>query len=104
MHQKPEILHWLEKYRIGNLPSDDELPAVLLAKGEPDKEPGRFLEGLPVYTMEDVSKHQNASTGIWISYKSGVYDITDFIKSHPGNFKIRFLFRKLQFFVLFRRK
>lgn len=48
------------------------------------REPGSFVEGLPVYSSDDVAKHCNESTGVWISYKSGVYDITPFIKIHPG--------------------
>ncbi|XP_057377308.1 sulfite oxidase-like [Daphnia carinata] len=48
------------------------------------REPGSFVDGLPVYTSDDVAKHRDESTGIWISYKSGVYDITPFIKIHPG--------------------
>uniref|UniRef100_A0A0N8E9T1 Sulfite oxidase n=2 Tax=Daphnia magna TaxID=35525 RepID=A0A0N8E9T1_9CRUS len=52
------------------------------------REPGSFVEGLPVYSSDDVAKHCNESTGVWISYKSGVYDITPFIKIHPGGNKI----------------
>ena len=40
--------------------------------------------GMPVFTSEDVAKHADPSTGIWISYKNGVYDITKFVKIHPG--------------------
>ncbi len=39
---------------------------------------------MPVYTSEEVAKHQDESTGIWISYKNGVYDITKFVQMHPG--------------------
>lgn len=53
-------------------------------------EPGSFVEGLPVYSSDDVAKHCNESTGIWISYKSGVYDITRFIKMHPGTLLKKF--------------
>lgn len=38
-----------------------------------------------MYNSEDVAKHQDEKTGIWISYKNGVYDITSFVKRHPGN-------------------
>lgn len=48
------------------------------------KEPGSYVEGLPVYTSDEVAKHQDEKTGIWVSYKSGVYDITKFVKKHPG--------------------
>jgi len=38
----------------------------------------------PTYKREDVAKHTTKETGIWVSYKDGVYDITDFIANHPG--------------------
>jgi len=49
---------------------------------------GSFIEGLPVYTSDDVAKHQDEKSGIWISYKNGVYDITSFANNHPGGTKI----------------
>ena len=50
----------------------------------PEREPGSYVDGLPVYSSNDVANHRDETTGVWISYKSGVYDITSFIKSHPG--------------------
>jgi len=38
----------------------------------------------PCYTMEEVSKHTSKENRIWVTYKDGVYDITDFIVNHPG--------------------
>lgn len=37
-----------------------------------------------VYSREEVSKHKTAETGIWVTYKNSVYDVTDFVESHPG--------------------
>ena len=45
-------------------------------------------QGLPEFTMEDVSKHDTETKRIWVTYKNGVYDITDFIPKHPGAEKI----------------
>ncbi|KAF6199941.1 hypothetical protein GE061_006239 [Apolygus lucorum] len=45
---------------------------------------GERIDGLPTYKMVDVGKHTNKETRMWITYKEGVYDITDFIESHPG--------------------
>lgn len=45
---------------------------------------GNEITGLTVYTKEDVSKHKSKENRIWVTYKSGVYDITDFVEVHPG--------------------
>jgi len=42
----------------------------------------------PIYTKEEVAKHKNKQTRIWVTYKGGVYDITEFVDSHPGGIKI----------------
>lgn len=41
-------------------------------------------EPWPIFSQEEVAKHTTEETGIWVSYKDGVYDITDFIANHPG--------------------
>ena len=49
---------------------------------------GKFIDGLPIFTSDEVSKHQDDKTGVWISYRNGVYDITSFIHNHPGKSQI----------------
>ena len=39
---------------------------------------------LRTFSAEEVGKHDNKESGILISYKEGVYDITDFVEKHPG--------------------
>lgn len=34
--------------------------------------------------MQEVSRHDNPNDGIWVTYKEGVYNITAFVKKHPG--------------------
>ncbi|XP_050025887.1 sulfite oxidase [Dermacentor andersoni] len=46
------------------------------------------VDGLPVYTADEVAKHDTKATRIWISFKCGVYDVTDFVDEHPGGDKI----------------
>lgn len=50
--------------------------------------PGAIKEGLPNYTEEEVAKHNNKDSGIWITYNNGVYDITEYVRQHPGGKKI----------------
>ena len=39
---------------------------------------------LPVYRASDVRSHTSKEKGIWVSYKDGVFDITNFVVNHPG--------------------
>lgn len=45
-------------------------------------------DDLPTFRMEEVKKHGRDNERIWVTYQKGVYDITDFIESHPGGSKI----------------
>jgi len=49
---------------------------------------GARIEGLKEYSIEDVSKHDSPENRVWVTYKNGVYDITDFIPMHPGATKL----------------
>ena len=33
---------------------------------------------------QDVRKHYKAESRVWMTYRNGVYDVTDFIAKHPG--------------------
>lgn len=78
-------LYYYTKY---NLPKVLALENKVKERTASEKEPGSYVDGLPVYSSGDVAKHTDESTGVWVSYKSGVYDITPFIKSHPGTIKL----------------
>jgi len=47
-------------------------------------------EGLPEFSMEEVGRNSSTEGGgrVWVTYKDGVYDITDFIPLHPGATKL----------------
>lgn len=36
------------------------------------------------FSVSEVAKHNSLEKGVWITYKNNVYDITSFIKHHPG--------------------
>ena len=38
----------------------------------------------PWFTRADLASHDAVDNRVWVSYKEGVYDITNFILSHPG--------------------
>lgn len=50
-------------------------------------EAGAKKPGLPTYRAEEVSKHDSKSS-FWVTYKHGVYDVTEFLPSHPGGEQI----------------
>ncbi|XP_030229855.1 sulfite oxidase, mitochondrial [Gadus morhua] len=43
---------------------------------------------LPVFSQAEVSKHGSLEAGVWVTFRGGVYDITDFVAMHPGGDKI----------------
>ncbi|CAG9536838.1 unnamed protein product [Cercopithifilaria johnstoni] len=43
---------------------------------------------LPFYELEEVKKHGKDAESIWVTFQRGVYDITNFVQSHPGGDKI----------------
>ena len=46
---------------------------------------GIWKKDLPVYSYDEVLKHSFDHDGdIWVTYKDGVYDITDFVSKHFG--------------------
>jgi sulfite oxidase len=50
---------------------------------------GEVEDGLPEFTLEEIAKHNgNNGARVWVTYKYGVYDVTNFVKEHPGGEKI----------------
>ena len=39
---------------------------------------------LPDYRRSEILKHRSPHVGVWVTYKHGVYDITEYIEAHPG--------------------
>lgn len=39
---------------------------------------------LPTFTAAEVAKHRTKETGIWVTFKGAVYDVTEFVEQHPG--------------------
>eukprot|EP01083_Nonionella_stella_P216485 778079_1 len=51
---------------------------------EPPSGAGYRVAGLPEYTRKDISEHGASADRIWITFRDGVYDITEFCRQHPG--------------------
>lgn len=39
---------------------------------------------LPEFDKEEVAKHRTKDTRVWVTYKDGVYDVTEWVDQHPG--------------------
>lgn len=39
---------------------------------------------LPVFSKEEVAKHKTREQGVWVTFKGGVYDVTEWLDLHPG--------------------
>ena len=37
-----------------------------------------------VYRKTDVAQHRTVEDGVWVSFGDGVYDVTNYLVSHPG--------------------
>jgi cytochrome b involved in lipid metabolism len=46
--------------------------------------PGEYKKELKDYKVSEVLEHKTEENRVWVIYKNGVYDITDFLKDHPG--------------------
>lgn len=42
----------------------------------------------PIFSQKEVTSHRSLEDGVWVTYKGGVYDITEFVAMHPGGDKI----------------
>ena len=51
-------------------------------------DPNKLIEGLPEFSFDEVSRHRSPGKSVWLVVGRGVYDVTGFIKMHPGGDKI----------------
>lgn len=58
---------------LNQLPADCATPDV-----------GAVRADLPDYTLKQVAQHSSPDNGVWVVYKDGVYDISEFMSVHPG--------------------
>jgi sulfite oxidase len=49
---------------------------------------GAHKDNLPTYRIAEIASHNSWDKRIWVTYKNGVYDVTDFVAGHPGGTKI----------------
>lgn len=68
----------------GNEISPSRLEKIQKSLGKLDEGVTAAAKAFPTYTRAQVEQHKTKETGIWVTYKDGVYDITDFIVNHPG--------------------
>ncbi|XP_013093261.2 sulfite oxidase-like [Biomphalaria glabrata] len=86
LHRKNTCRH-ITSREITYVPNTFGFGKVLAASESPN-EPGQIIEGLPTYSRADVAAHNTVETKIWVTFRNGVYDITQYLQSHPGGNKI----------------
>ena len=57
---------------------------------EAEEELGVHKVGLPEFSLEQVAANSGTEKGgkVWVTYQHGVYDVTEFVKMHPGATKL----------------
>uniref|UniRef100_A0A914PIX6 sulfite oxidase n=1 Tax=Panagrolaimus davidi TaxID=227884 RepID=A0A914PIX6_9BILA len=69
-----------------------EAKVAVVGKKEKEKTGEKFVpptrNDLPTFKLDEIKKHGKESGKIWVIYKHGVYDVTEFHKNHPGGDKI----------------
>lgn len=53
-----------------------------------DLKTGTRVPNLPEYTWDEIGKHKDPQESVWVAFNEGVYDVTNFVKYHPGGNKI----------------
>mmetsp|Transcript_20263 Transcript_20263/g.34600 ORF Transcript_20263/g.34600 Transcript_20263/m.34600 type:complete len:430 (-) Transcript_20263:441-1730(-) len=74
-----------DHFGVGNISNDIENDKHSAEFDEHWKKiAGATRDDLPQFTLEDLESHNSADKRIWVAYKNGVYDITEWIELHPG--------------------
>ena len=69
-----------------NLFKSDRHTSFLTAqcKSETKKMAGEERPDLPNYSKEEISKRSTVEDEVWVTYRDGVYNVTEFLAMHPG--------------------
>lgn len=51
---------------------------------EEESKAGLERPDLPNFSKAEISKHKTPQDKVWVTYKDGVYDVTEFLPQHPG--------------------
>ena len=73
----------------GQMPSWFCFIVIIAIVAEPLPPAGHVIDGLPEFSLDELSNHKTSKDRIWVAYQYGVYDITDFVIQHPGGSKVR---------------
>lgn len=67
---------------------EDECLVLSAEEQRHESEESTPLREMKEYSAADVARHNNPRDGIWITHNNKVYDVTDFVESHPGGDRI----------------
>lgn len=68
--------------------TDSSSPLSSLVQAQQAERTIEESPALPIFTQKEVTSHRTLEDGVWVTYKGGVYDITEFVAMHPGGDKI----------------
>src|SRR3989338_4648897 len=57
---------------------------VFVSAEELQQEETKSVDNVQYFTLDQVSQHNSIQNGVWVIFKGGVYNVTEFIESHPG--------------------
>lgn len=49
---------------------------------------GERRPDLPNFRLSEISQHKTPESRVWVTFRNGVYDITEFMEGHPGGERI----------------
>lgn len=67
-----------------DLKAKESKPEQVLNQDELAKQYGRFNKKFKTIKIDELNKHNCKENRIWIAFREGVYDVTDFVSQHPG--------------------
>ncbi|XP_058461125.1 sulfite oxidase, mitochondrial [Malaya genurostris] len=87
------VTYWIVKYLKKDSNNVFTIPATHSKKPSDQTQDirnahNKLRKDLPVFTLEEIGKHNSLQAGIWVTYGIGVYDITSFVPKHPGSDKV----------------
>lgn len=81
-------LAYVAAHHFSHLENVENVQLFAHAEEKVSATPGQIRQGLPEFTRHEIAQHKSKEQRVWVTFKHGVYDVTEFIAEHPGGDKI----------------